>query len=448
MKYFIIIIVGAAIVVGAWFTWRWVQESNNAINYRLAYVQRGDVVQTVNATGTVEPLQLIQVGTQVTGPVKKLYADFNSRVTEGTVVAQIDPAIYDTNVAQSKANLARSKAGVEQIKANLALAEKELVRARELAVKSLISKSELDTAEANRDSLIAQLKSAEATVTQSESSLQTAQVNLDYTTIKSPVDGIIISRNVDEGQTVVASQSAQLIFVIATDLKKVKIEATVPESDIGKIAEGQPVTFTVDAYIDREFYGIVTQVRLSPTNVQNVVTYTVIINADNADEKLLPGMTANLIFEVARAENKLKVPNAALRFTPDSNLVQEEPELAAANDQTGISPTGSSGMRPMGQRNGAGRGGQREPGMTRKTTGKNNTHSGKLWVRTKSGQLKALPVRTGISDGSFTEVMNKELTEGEEIVTGIMAKGEVAAQVTNPFAPQRFGPGGGRPPGR
>ncbi|MBI5361249.1 MAG: efflux RND transporter periplasmic adaptor subunit [Planctomycetes bacterium] len=423
MKRYFIISVIILLTAGGWFGWKkFLGANNGAMTFRTAKVERGDIVQTVNATGVVQPMQLIQVGTQVNGPVKKLYADFNSRVKEGDIVAQIDPALYDTNVAQSKANLARSEAGVEQIKANLALSEKELARAKELAGRDLISISELDTAMANRDSLLAQMKSAEASVDQSKSAMRTAQVNLDYTTIKSPVNGIVISRNVDEGQTVVTNNSAQVLFVIATDLKKIKIEAVIPEADIGKISEKQSVTFNVDAYPEREFSGSVVQVRLSSTTVQNVVTYTVIIHADNPDEKLLPGMTANLTFEVARKTQELKVPNAALRFVPDSGLVEEEPAVA-----------GGTADAPKSEKQGMRKG------------NKGGARFGKLWVKTEKGKLKSVPVTIGISDGSFTEVSGKEVTEGMEIVTGTLEKGETAAAngTVNPFAPQRF-PGGPR----
>lgn len=417
-KRYLIIIGIIIILAGGWFGWNSFKGSNGKVSFRLIYVQKGNVIQTVNATGTVQPLQLIQVGTQVTGPVKKLYVDFNSRVKEGDIVAQIDPAIYETNVTQSKANLSRSKAGVDQVKANLKLAEKELARDKELAAKELISKSELDTAVANRDSLIAQLKSAQASVEQSESSLQTAQVNLDYTTIKSPVDGIVISRNVDEGQTVVANYSAQVLFTIATDIKKMQINATVSEADIGKIAVGQVTTFTVDAYQEMEFVGMVVQIRLSPTSVQNVVTYTVIIHSNNPDEKLLPGMTANITFEVARRINTLKIANAALRFNPDQSQIEPQEENTEPKRE----------QRP-----------KREKPIP--TTG---TQLNTVWIVTETGLLRSLSIVTGITDGSFTEIVKGNVQEGQGLVTGILAKGEVADNnLVNPFMPQR--PGGRRP---
>ena len=439
MKKRILIIIGIIIILSfGWLGFRSIKGGNEKVSFRLSYVQKGNVIQTVNATGTVQPMQLIQVGTQVTGPIKKLNVDFNSPVTEGQIVAQIDPAIYETNVTQAKANLSRSKAGVEQVKANLMLAEKELLRDKELAAKDLISNSELDAAVANRDSLIAQLKSAEATVEQSESSLQTAQVNLDYTTIKSPVDGIVISRNVDEGQTVVANYSAQVLFTIATDIKKMQINATVPEADIGKIAVGQVTTFTVDAYQEMEFVGKVVQIRLSSTTVQNVVTYTVIIHADNPDEKLLPGMTANITFVVANRTDTLKIANAALRYSPDEALIEKQEE----NKPEGILL--SSGK--MTEKDNAPPKREQRPKRERpaSTAG---IHLNKVWVVTESGLLNSLSITTGITDGSFTEIVRGNIQEGQGVVTGIMAKGEVADKnMVNPFMPQR--PGGGRRVGR
>jgi HlyD family secretion protein len=365
--------------------------------------------------------------------------------------------LYETNVAQSKANLARSEAGVEQVKANLALAEKELVRSKDLAKKDLISKFELDTAVATCDSLKAQLKSAEASVQQSQSALQTAQVNLEYTTIKSPVNGVVISRNVNEGQTVVASLSAQTIFVIATDLKKVQVEANIPEADIGKIEQNDPVTFTVDAYPDMEFYGTVTQVRLSSTTVQNVVTYTVIITADNPDEKLYPGMTANLICEVdRRPPDTLKVPNAALRFKPEPNLMQIDSASSPApsradsakipSERGGVGNDKTEGSRED-KPDFKGMSGPPRPGpesirgtrqpWTKEEDKKHAGRSAQVWIRGDKGLLKAVNIKVGISDGSFTEVVKGDLSVGQEIITGVITR-EEAAEMNNPLGPPRF----------
>ncbi|MDI6732543.1 MAG: efflux RND transporter periplasmic adaptor subunit [Planctomycetota bacterium] len=483
-----LIIIGSIILLTViiWWGVKWFSGANNHIIYRLAKVEKGDVIQTVNATGIVQPIKLVQVSTQVTGPIKRLYADFNSRVRESEVVAQIDPAVYETKVAQNKANLSRSIAEVERVNANLTQAEKELARAKELAKRDLISQSELDVAIANYASISAQLKVALASVEQNKSILQMSEVDLAYTTIKSPVDGVVISRNVNEGQTVVGSMSAQTIFIIATDLRQIQIEASIPEADIGKIKDRQPVIFTVDAYPEIEFSGVVTQVRLSATTVQNVVTYAVIISAENHKGILFPGMTANLTLEVNRRTDVLKVPNAALRFTPDASLVEEgggaEPVTASSEtdfsgssidrQHSGISPTDLSpdvtsggslsltGSRRNPDSIGMSEGQaesrpiptspllveQRQGG--RKPVGKTSLRRGKIWVQTdrftslttRKKLLRPIQVIIGISDGSFTEVINTELKERQEIVTGILEKEESKGKI-NPFMPQRLGLG-------
>ncbi|OGP59313.1 MAG: hypothetical protein A2V67_15765 [Deltaproteobacteria bacterium RBG_13_61_14] len=389
MKRWLMVLGAVALVaasLGAWRLWRR-NESQNL--YRTAKVERGDLVQTVKATGTVQPIQQVQVGTQVNGPVQKLYVDYNDHVQAGQVVAQIDPAAYQAKVAQDRANLQSALAAVEQVRAKLTQAEKELQRSRELVSRNLISQSDLDGAVADRDSLAAQLKLAQAGIGQARAALTLSQTNLDYTTIKSPVDGVVVARNVDEGQTVVASFASQTLFVIAADLKQMQVEASIPEADIGKIQAGQPVAFSVDAYGEEKFQGAVSQVRIAATTLQNVVTYPVIVKAANPDQKLLPGMTANLTFQVDQRTGVLKVPNAALRFRPQ-NQAAAAPEPA-----------------PAGPR---------------------------LWVLTGQG-LESIPVTLGINDGAFTELAGGEVKEGQEVVIGMAEPGAAAGKV-NPFMPK------------
>ncbi|MBI4835182.1 MAG: efflux RND transporter periplasmic adaptor subunit [Planctomycetes bacterium] len=435
------------IVVIAFLSWaglKLFRKDAGSTSFRTATVEKGNVIQTVGATGEVKPLKQVQVGTQVTGPILKLYADYNSKVTEGQIVAQIDPAVYETKVAQSKANLIRSEADVERVRASLLQAQNELTRSKKLAERDLISTSELDAAIANYDSISAQLKVSLASVDQSRSALQSSEVDLAYTTIKSPVDGIVISRNVDEGQMVVGSTSAQMIFIIATDLKQIQIQANIPESDIGQIKERQPVKFTVDAYPDIEFFGVVTQVRLSATSVSNVVTYTVIISAENPDEKLFPGMTANLTIEVERRMDVFKVPNSALRFIPDESLVAETdsisktaeaefPALPGERGPSSISGTDSSRTRSSMRRERPGFSSDHGPGR-RSSMSKTGMQKSKLWVLTDKKLLKSIPIITGISDGSFTEIIKGEVSDGMEIVTGITDTTETTTK-TNPFMP-------------
>jgi HlyD family secretion protein len=333
----LILIAVVLLAAGGGGAWVWLRGANGATSFRLAKVERGDLLVTVTATGTVQPVTQVQVGTQVSGTIQKLFADFNSKVKEGEQVAQIDPAPFQARVDQDQANYLRAQADVERVKANLVQAEKDLARSKELAKRELISTADLDAATAAYDSLVAQVKVAEATVAQGKSTLQISTVNFGYTKIVSPIDGLVISRNVDVGQTVAASLSAPTLFVIADSLKKIQVQASVAEADIGKITLSQDVTFTVDAWRERPFSGKVSQVRLSPTTVQNVVTYTVLIDADNPEEKLLPGMTASVSFQVARHVAVLKIPNAALRFTPPADLLGDTAQAEKRGRRTATS---------------------------------------------------------------------------------------------------------------
>jgi HlyD family secretion protein len=398
MKRLLVILIALAALAFVLVSFRWIGNNDKGPAYRTARIERGELVKTVRATGIIQPQELVDVGTQVTGPVTELNADFNSRVKAGQIIARIDPAPYEARVAQDKANLKRSMAEVEQARARLAQAERDLVRSRELSQRELISESALDAAETNRDTLVAQLKLAEATVDQYKAALHLSETNLQYTIIKSPVDGVVIARNVNEGQTVVANLQAQTLFVIATDLKHVEVEASIPEADIGDIRVGQPVTFTVDAYADDVFRGTVSEVRLSATTFQNVVTYPVIVEADNPEDKLMPGMTANITCEVARRDSALKLPNAALRFKPDSDIASKDD----SNQSEGSVKRSSSRTE--------------------------------VWVLNER-KLEAVPVTLGISDGAFTEIVEGNLKEGQEVVTGVAeAKGK---DMVNPFLPQR-----------
>ncbi len=406
-----LLVVPVVLLVGGTAWWFGLRGDGQAARYRTAKVERGDISVTVNSTGTVQPFLLVQVGTQVTGTIQKLMVDFNSRVKADEVVAQIDPAPFQTRLEQDRANLARAEADVGRVKANLVQAEKELARARELQKRELISASDLDAAVANYESLAAQLKVAEASVAQARAAMENSLVNLRYTTIKSPIDGIVISRNVDVGQTVAASLQAPTIYVIADEMKRVQIQASVAEADIGRIKAGQDVTFTVDAYREDRFRGKVSQIRLSPTTVQNVVTYTVMIEADNPGGKLLPGMTANVAFEIGHYKDVVKIPNAALRFTPPSA------EPAAA---------GGTGQR---ERVGGGR-----PGRERGSRGR-------VWIAGPAGP-EAVQVTGGVTDGTYTELVKGDLKEGQEVIVGVI-QGDSDA-MKNPFAPPRFRPPRGR----
>jgi HlyD family secretion protein len=283
-------------------------------------VTRGSVVETVDATGTVEAVTTVLVGTQVSGTIQSLKADFNSRVRKGQVIAELDPSLFRTQVDQAQATVARLEADVERAVVAETDTQQKLRRARDLFARQLIPSSELDTAETNALQASAALKSAQAQVTQARASLNQAQVNLGHTVITAPIDGIVISRNVDVGQTVAASMQAPTLFTIARDLTRMQVRASVGEADIGRVEVGQPARFRVDAYPDALFSGIVSQIRLQPVVEQNVVSYTTVIDVPNVEMRLKPGMTATVTVEIARRDDVLRVPNAALRFQPSADL--------------------------------------------------------------------------------------------------------------------------------
>lgn len=379
-------------------------------SYRLAPIARTDVVRTVEATGTVTPRNSpsgIPVGAQVNGRLIKLFVDYNSVVTNGQVVALIDPLVYEANYKSAVARLHVSKANVEvgeasvtSREAELALAEKTYSRKRQLVDKALAPLAELDSAEqalataaASLDSAKASLKSAKASVEQAEADVSQAEANLKYCTIVSPVDGIVIDRKVEEGETVVSSMNAVPVLTIAEDLKTVWVEATIPEADVGNIKVGQSVTFTADAY-RRKFTGKVIQIRRAATTTNNVVTFPVIIEAENPDEMLFPGMTATLSIETARAEDVLVVAAAAFRFRPHDE------------DIAGL------GEVPRGR---------------------------KLWLVKDDGKIEPFVVTEGVSDDSFTEILadGVEALEGRSAVVGYQTVATAKQDETsNPFMPK------------
>ena len=418
----LIVIAALVIAAGGGVWWFGFHSGRSDVHYRFGKVEKGELRIIVTATGTVQPFLLVQVGTQVTGTIQKLNVDFNSTVKANQVVAQIDPAPFQAVVDQNKANLDKAVSDVVRVKAMLTQAEKELARSRELQKKELISASDLDTAVANYDSLVATVKVSDAAVAQAQATLESSQVNLRYCTIVSPIDGIVISRNVDVGQTVAASLAAPTIYVISDDMKKMQIQASVAEADIGRIKENMDVSFTVDAHRNDTFRGKVAQIRLSPTTVQNVVTYTVIINADNPEMKLLPGMTANVAFEISQYNDVVKIPNAALRFTPPGMadpVAKEAPKDSPGKKDPPAD--GAPAAHPGGGKN------------------REKKSAGRVWVSGPEGPV-AVAISVDATDGAFTRMVKGELAEGQEVIVGILMEGGDA--MTNPFAPGR-GPGGG-----
>jgi len=358
-----------------------------AVRYDTVAVDRGPIAAKVNANGTLSALVTVQVGSQVSGRIESLMADFNSPVKKGQVVAKIDPSLFEAAVAQAKANYVAALASLDKAKAQQVDAGRQYVRAEQLFKEGLMSKADRDTAESNAGVAEAQISAARAQIAQAKASLDQAKQNLDYTTIISPIDGVVISRNVDMGQTVAASFQAPILFTIAQDLGHMQVDTNVAEGDVGKIRSGLDVTFTVDAYPSRVFHGTVRQVRDNPQTVQNVVTYDAVIDVDNPDHALKPGMTANVTFVYATRDAALRVVNAAFRFHPDG------PTLTAMS---------KDGVRPKVPNIGEARGER------------------VVWVR--SGEAaEPRVVKIGITDGTVTEVLGG-LQPGDAAVTEAEAK--------------------------
>jgi len=377
---------------------------DSAPQYQTTPVVRGDLTQVVTATGTLNPVVNVTVGSQVSGRISKLNVDYNSLVTSNEVIAEIDPSTYQAAVEQATADLANAKA-------NLELQQAEFNRSSELFTNKLISGSDYDTD-------LATLHEAEATVKIKQASLNNAVVNLGYCKILSPVDGVVISRAVDLGQTVASSFNTPTLFQIANDLTKMQIDSSVAEADVGTVTEGQDVDFTVDAYPYRTFHGTVTQVRNSPTTVNNVVTYDCVISVTNADYKLKPGMTANVSIVIAQREAALNIPNSALRFRPPDSASIQTNSVASSDAATNTVATASG----QGHHGGNHQHGQRPAFHT-------------VYVLSGAGKdakLQAVQIKTGISDGINTEVVSG-LNEGDQIVTGSSAAGSASAAKSNPL---------------
>jgi len=362
----------------------------NAANYQTTTVTRGGLTQSVTATGTLNPVVNVQVGSQVSGNIAKLFADFNSQVKAGQVVAQIDPALFQATVTQAEGDLANAQAALELAKVNA-------VRTQDLFTKR-------NSAQADLDQAMATLHQAEANVKIKQGALDKAKADLEHCTITSPIDGVVISRNVDVGQTVAASLQAPVIFQIANDLTKMQIDSNVAEADVGVLEVGQDVDFTVDAFPMRTFHGKVVQVRNAPITVQNVVTYDTVIGVSNPDLKLKPGMTANVSIIIAQKDNVLQIKNAALRYRPAE---------ATSGEVRARSPA------PAGGRGGAGR--------------EQRTSERTVYVLS-SVRPQPVQIKTGISDGVVTEVI-EGLKEGDRVITAeLAAKSPAASPPPNPFS--------------
>lgn len=372
-------------------TW-WLRDAEEPRGWVTSPVEKGPIVATVTATGTVNPVKSVTVGTYVSGPIQDIFVDYNSPVRKGQVIAKIDPRTYQGKVDKARAELSTAQAGVEKARADAKLRRLQESRQEALAKTRVVSRDELDVSRSTAEQADAQLKLALAAVEQAEASLREADVSLGYTDIVSPVDGIVVSRDVQVGQTVAASFQTPTLFVIAENLKKMQVNAFVSEADIGRVREGQRATFSVDAYPGRSFPASVFQVRNSPQSVENVVTYDVVLQFDNEEQLLKPGMTANVSIVTAEEPDALKVPTAALRFQPPS---------AAGDGDAASTATGPGATRPPAA-----------PGASRGDA---------VWVLSND-EPKRIPVTPGLADEAMTAVASPDLKPGDRVITRVASE--------------------------
>jgi HlyD family secretion protein len=381
-----VVLAGAAIGGGAlWAHRRAASKAAPSFRFDFAKVDEGPLRAKVTATGTVNPIVTVQVGAQVSGTIQALGADFNSVVKPGQMMAQIDPRIFKASVQQAEANFLAAKANVLQIRAQLTNARKQARRNQTLLAQKFVAQQDVDATDTAAAALGAQLKAAEAVTAQTEAALATARTNLAYTTIRSPVSGIVITRNIDVGQTVAAAFAAPTLFLVGEDLTKMQVDTNIAEADVGRLARGMAATFTVDAYPTQIFSGRIREVRNSPQVIQNVVTYDAVIDVDNAALKLKPGMTANIEIVYAERETVLRVPNAAIRFRPPADMQGKTPPAVP---------------------------------LDRKV----------VWVR-REGSPTPLFFKPGVSDGVLTEVLEGDLRAGDQVITEATATRSTAPRV-------------------
>ena len=446
-KKMVIGIVVLVVAAGAILGWSLLKNNKTSVaKYRLDKVTKGDLEALVTTSGTVNPITKVEVGSQVSGKIDKMYVDFNSQVKAGQILAELERLPFETRVSQNQANFLSAQASLEKAKVTLRNLKSKYERSLSLAETNLISNDEKEAAEANYLGAKTDVQRAEASVAQARSQLESSKLDLSYAIIRSPMDGIVISRNMEVGQTVQASFSAPKIFEIANDLSKMQVECDVDEADVGKVKEGQIVRFTVDAFPDSPFIGTVNQVRFSPTVTQNVVTYTTIVDVDNPELKLRPGMTATVNIITGEAKGVLRIPNSALRFTPNlpaeelAKTMKEAGERMFAKRQAegGAAPAATpgaaavqsgqaDGSRMFGQGMAGGMGGGQRSGRRPST----------VWYLGAAGKLTVSFIRPGVADSSFTELLRSELKEDQEIITGL--NGQTAAATTPQGGPPRGG---------
>ena len=475
--------------------WYFSRQGDSAPTYRLAKVEMGPITATVSSTGTLNPVTSVQVGTQVSGQIKELFVDFNSQVKKGELIARIDPETFTYRVRQAEADLEAGRSALNRAQVSLANTQRDLARTKELVARNFVSPAELDRAQSTYDLAAAEVRTAQAVVQQRTAQLLTAQVDLGRTEIRAPVDGVVIKRTVDVGQTVAATLQAPELFVIAKDLRDMQVETSIDEADVGRIRVGQRVTFTVDAFPGRTFNGEVRSVRKAAQNVQNVVTYIAIVSANNERGELLPGMTANVRIVTDMRESVLKAPNGALRFRPAGAAAGNDASKGVEADKTAASKAGSSGnpmtqfrerlvvelkldaeqqqrlapifaemrnkfagLRDMPEEARAKAGAAIRADLRAKVeevlraeqkaryaelaaefagrAGSGQTTRGRVWVL-DAGKTRAIEVRVGLSDGATTEISGDGITEGLEVIVGQQG-GTTAAPAQKGAPPRMF----------
>jgi HlyD family secretion protein len=417
--------VGLLVLLAAFVTWR-VLRRPPPLLFSTATADQGPVVARVTATGLLSALVTVQVGTQVSGRIAKLHTDYNATVKKGQLIAEIDPALFQANVEQAKANVLAAQGSLDQAIAKALDAKRQYDRDKPLRAQNLIAQADIDTAEANWKAADAAVVSMRGNLAQARAQLTQAQVNLEYTTIESPIDGTVISRSVDVGQTVAASLAAPTLFTIAGDLKAMQVDTSVAEADVGKLADKMEATFVVDAFPDERFKGTIRQIRNAPQTQQNVVTYDAVIDVTNPELKLRPGMTANVTVVYADRPDVVRVPNAALRFRPP-------PELLAQMRRAGSRAARIGEAQAQEQQQQAQQAIRQQVGRGARTPVTSGGGSGRtVWVL--RGELpEPVQVTVGISDGTLTEITGGSLSSGDKVVTGVEVSGRPAA--SGPAAP-------------
>ena len=436
----VVVVCGLAIATTTFMFKR--RAAKPAVQWETTSVDKGRIVARVTATGILSALVTVQVGSQVSGRVQQLFVDFNSPVKKGQLIAKIDPQLFQASMEQARANYAAAEGNLLKSKVQADQAEIDFKRQANLSERKLIAPADYDAAKSNMAAAKAQVSVSLGNLQQARAALNQAKVNLAYTSIVSPTDGVVISRSVDVGQTVAASLSAPTIFVIAEDLRKMQVDTSVAEADVGKLTAGMDATFVVDAFPGERFKGKVRQIRNAAQTVQNVVTYDAVIDVDNAELKLRPGMTANVNFVFANREDVLRVPNAALRFRPSPDVftaLKLDPKRARSGDDPTAGKAGSgSGAKASG-----GMGSQKHAGMGGGSAAGSDATPDRKVVWVLSGGLPtSTRIKTGATDGTKTEVLEGALAEGVEVITDATLTD--AAKSSSPALPGA--PAGGRRP--